>query len=60
MMRTNAKLDKNVMTRLVNYILSAQTIDIYGQGIAETTAKQLVFKLQSLGLPCSYQMHLID
>lgn len=60
MMRTNAKLDKNVMTRLVNYILSAQNIDIYGQGIAETTAKQLVYKLQSLGLPCSYQMHLID
>lgn len=58
-MRTNSKLDKNVINRLVNYLMSAQTIDVYGQGVSESSAKQLVYKLQSLGLPCAYQMHLI-
>ena len=47
-----------VTSKLVD--IPAQNSDIYGQGIAETTAKQLVYKWQSLGLPCSYQMHLLD
>ena len=59
MLRTNAKLDKNALNRLVNYILASQNIDVYGQGISEVNAKQLAYKIQTLGFPCACQMHLI-
>ncbi len=51
---TNLLLDKNVITRLCNRIISASVIDIYGIGISDIIAKQLSFKLQALGLPSRY------
>lgn len=59
MIQTNRLLDKNVVNRVCNRILSASFIDIYGIGLSDTIAKEMCFKLQSLGLPCSYQMVLI-
>lgn len=55
MTRTNLLIDKNVLTRVCNRILSSSFIDIYGIGISDTIAKQMVFKLQALDLPCSFQ-----
>lgn len=55
MFQTNLLLDQNVINRVVNRILSASHIDIYGIGITETTAKELYFKFQILDLPC--QIH---
>lgn len=55
MIQTNRLLDKNVVNRVCNRILSASFIDIYGIGLSYTIAKEMCFKLQSLGLPCSYQ-----
>ena len=55
MIQTNRLLDKNVVNRVCNRILSASFIDIYGIGLSDTIAKEMCFKLQSLGLPCSYQ-----
>ena len=54
MIKTNLLLDKNKMIRICNRIMSAETIDIYGIGLSNTIAKQFVFKLQSLGLHCTY------
>lgn len=55
MIQTNLLLDQNVINRVVNRILNASHIDIYGTGITDTIAKEMYFKFQILGLPC--QIH---
>ena len=55
MIHTNLLLDKNIMNRVCNRILNAQSIDVYGVGISEIIAKQMSFKLQSMGLNCICQ-----
>ena len=47
MIQTNRLLDKNVVNRVCNRILSASFIDIYGIGLSDTIAKEMCFKLQS-------------
>lgn len=54
MIQTNVLIDQNAVSRICNRIIHAQMIDIYGVGISETLAKQMVFQLQSLGLNCCY------
>lgn len=51
--QTNLLLDKNTIIRICNRLMNATTIDVYGIGISDTLAKQLAFKLQSLGLNCN-------
>lgn len=55
MIHTNLLLDKNIMIRACNRLLNAQSIDIYGIGISEVIAKQMSFKLQSIGFNCTCQ-----
>lgn len=47
-------LDKNILMRICNRMMSASYIDVYGIGITDTLAKQFSFKLQSLGLACQF------
>ncbi len=53
MMHTNKAIDKNVVTRFCNRVLSSKMIDIYASGECEAIACQFSFKLQSLGIYCS-------
>lgn len=55
MINTNFLINQNDIIRVCNRIMSATSIDIYGCGISDTIAKQMAFKLQSLGLPCAFQ-----
>ncbi len=50
----NLLLDRNTVNRVCNRIMNAQSIDVYGLGVSSIVAKQLVFKLQSLGMSCAY------
>lgn len=50
----NLLLDRNIVNRVCNRIMNAKSIDVYGLGFSSTVAKQLVFKLQSLGISCAY------
>ena len=50
MTKTNVLLDKNVITRICNRLLNATYIDVYAIGIDDIIGKQLVYRLQSLGL----------
>ena len=50
MTKTNVLLDKNVITRICNRLLNATYIDVYAIGIDDIIWKQLVYRLQSLGL----------
>lgn len=52
---TNLVLNKNALIRLCNRLMTASAVDVYGTGISNTMAKQLTYKLLSLGLPCSFQ-----
>ena len=52
--QTNFLLDQNTLNRICNRITSASSIDIYGIGISDTLAKQMAFKLQSIGILCTY------
>lgn len=52
--QTNFLLDQNTLNRICNRISSATSIDIYGVGISDTLAKQMAFKLQSIGILCTY------
>lgn len=47
-------MDQNTLNRICNRISSATSIDIYGVGISDTLAKQMAFKLQSIGILCTY------
>ena len=53
-MNTNLLLDRNTIIRVCNRLLNASSIDIYGGGISGTIARQMVFKLQSLGMNASF------
>ena len=55
MMKTNILMDKNVIMRICNRLMNANTIDIYAIGIDECIGQQLNFKLRSLGLPSTLQ-----
>lgn len=50
MTKTKVLLDKNVITRICNRLLNATYIDVYAIGIDDIIGKQLVYRLQSLGL----------
>ena len=52
-MHTNKAVDKNVVTRFCNRVLSSKMIDIYAIGECEAIAHQFACKLQSLGIYCS-------
>ncbi|WP_044600016.1 MurR/RpiR family transcriptional regulator [Candidatus Stoquefichus massiliensis] len=54
LVKTNILLDKNVVIRICNRLLSASSIDVYAIGISSVLGRQLVFKLQSLGLQCTF------
>lgn len=54
LIKTNLLLNKNTVIRVCNRISSASSIDIYAVGIANVIAKQMAFKLQSLGLSCMF------
>lgn len=51
MIHTNLLLDQNVINRVVNRMIGASCIDIYGIGITETIANELYFKLLIFNLP---------
>lgn len=49
----NLLLDKNTITRVCNRLLNADYIDVYAIGIDDMIGKQLIFKMQSLGMKCT-------
>ncbi len=51
-LNTNLILNKNILIRLCNRLMNAQSIDVYGVGISHSCAVQLTFKLQSIGFNC--------
>ena len=53
MMSTNRVIDKNMMTRFCNRILSSKMVDIYAIGESEILAHYLSYKFQSMGIYCS-------
>lgn len=55
LINTNLLLDKNVLIRVCNRLMNATSVDIYGLGISDTLAKQMHFKLQSIGIYSIYQ-----
>jgi len=55
LVNTNLLLDKNVLIRVCNRLMNATSVDIYGVGISDTLAKQMHFKLQSIGIYSIYQ-----
>ncbi len=57
---TNMLLNRNVITRICNRILNAQTIDIYASGICEICALQFEYILQSIGMHCTFQTNIND
>lgn len=50
---TNRLLDKNVIIRLCNRLLSSKMLDIYAVGCNESLAAHFSYKLQLLGITCS-------
>ena len=47
---TRLTLNKNSMTRIMNYIRTAECIDIYGEGISYVLAQAAAFKFGTLGI----------
>ncbi len=52
--RTNQVLDTACLQRLIQRLIHAKMIDIYGYGISGLYARQLAFDLQTLGLPVRF------
>lgn len=50
---TRLTLNKNNMTRIMNYIRAAECIDIYGEGISYVLAQAAAFKFGTLGVESS-------
>lgn len=54
---TNRVMDKNVIIRFCNRVISSKIIDIYAIGESESLANLMSSKLQSLGICCSCHSH---
>lgn len=52
---TNLQLDKNTIIRICNRLMSASSVDIYATGISHTLAHLFSYKLQSIGILCTFQ-----
>jgi Transcriptional regulators len=60
MINTNFVLNKNTLIRVCNRIMKSKIIDVYSSGISETISKQMIFKLQSLGICCTFHNQIND
>lgn len=52
--QADESIKDQILERLYNYCKDAKWIDVYGVGISGLFARQLVFDLQSVGLPIRY------
>ena len=53
MVNTNRTIDKNILVRVCNRILSAKVVDVYAFGKDKQFAQKLTEKLQTLGIYCT-------